>query len=201
VNNPDELLRTVLPPALEVLTAWSLAETEADPTVFHHAMNRAFGDAAGGPGPVAWDGRPDVRTVLAVWHPARRTRGSHRPLPQRGRPRRPPALPRPGGRAAALTCSGPDEPASHVRVVGYHSGPQPRVLIDHRDHRWAGARHQRPVPQRMGQAHGLLPSSCRREGSMICRLRTVVRIQQSCHQYLCSPRMANSPTLPIRGLS
>ncbi|MFZ0121087.1 MAG: hypothetical protein WAN20_02840 [Pseudonocardiaceae bacterium] len=57
VNNPDELLHTVLPPALEVLTAWSIAETEADPTVFHHAMNRAFGDAAGSPDP--WRGFAD----------------------------------------------------------------------------------------------------------------------------------------------
>ncbi len=45
-DGPDELLRTVLPPALEVLTAWSIAETEADPSVFRHAMNRALGDAA-----------------------------------------------------------------------------------------------------------------------------------------------------------
>ena len=51
VNNPEELLHTVLPPALEVLTAWSIAETEADPTVFHHAINRAFGDAAGAQDP------------------------------------------------------------------------------------------------------------------------------------------------------
>ena len=56
VNNPDELLHTVLPPALEVLSAWSIAETEADPTVFHHAMNRAFGDAAGAKDP--WRGSP-----------------------------------------------------------------------------------------------------------------------------------------------
>jgi hypothetical protein len=39
-------MRAVLPSALEVLTAWSIAETEADPSVFRHAMNRALGDAA-----------------------------------------------------------------------------------------------------------------------------------------------------------
>ncbi|MGH3695747.1 MAG: hypothetical protein ACRDRX_17450 [Pseudonocardiaceae bacterium] len=32
-----------MPPALEILTAWSIAET--DPSVFRHAMNRALGDA------------------------------------------------------------------------------------------------------------------------------------------------------------
>lgn len=63
VNNPDELLRTVLPPALEVLTAWSIAETEADPTVFHHAMNRAFGDAAGAQDP--WRGFADLMFGLS----------------------------------------------------------------------------------------------------------------------------------------
>jgi hypothetical protein len=36
----------VVDPALEVLTAWSIAENEADPSVFRHAMNRAIGDAA-----------------------------------------------------------------------------------------------------------------------------------------------------------
>ncbi|MBV9313758.1 MAG: hypothetical protein JO100_08365 [Pseudonocardia sp.] len=51
VNGPDQLLRAVLPPALEVLTAWSIAETEADPSVFRHAMNRALGDAAATPDP------------------------------------------------------------------------------------------------------------------------------------------------------
>lgn len=40
-----KLLQTLLPPALEVLTAWSIAETEADPSVFRQAMNRALGDA------------------------------------------------------------------------------------------------------------------------------------------------------------
>jgi hypothetical protein len=63
VNNPDELLHTVLPPALEVLTAWSIAETEADPTVFHHAMNRAFGDAAGAQDP--WRGFADMMFGLS----------------------------------------------------------------------------------------------------------------------------------------
>jgi hypothetical protein len=33
VGSPDELMHTVLPPALEVLTAWSIAETEADTTL------------------------------------------------------------------------------------------------------------------------------------------------------------------------
>ncbi len=42
----------MLPPALEVLTAWSIAETEADPAVFRQAMNRAIGDAAGSPDPL-----------------------------------------------------------------------------------------------------------------------------------------------------
>ncbi len=31
VDNPDELMHAVLPAALEVLNAWSIAETEADP--------------------------------------------------------------------------------------------------------------------------------------------------------------------------
>jgi hypothetical protein len=63
VNNPDELLHTVLPPALEVLSAWSIAETEADPTVFHHAMDRAFGDAAGAQDP--WPGFADLMFGLS----------------------------------------------------------------------------------------------------------------------------------------
>jgi len=63
VDNPDELLHTVLPPALEVLTAWSIAETEADPTVFRHAMNRAFGDAAGAQDP--WRGLADMMFGLS----------------------------------------------------------------------------------------------------------------------------------------
>lgn len=63
VNNPDELLHTVLPPALEVLTAWSIAETEANPSVFRHAMNRAFGDAAGSPDP--WRGFADMMFGLS----------------------------------------------------------------------------------------------------------------------------------------
>jgi len=46
IDGPDQLLHTVLPPALEVLTAWSIAETEADPSIFRHAMDRAFDDAA-----------------------------------------------------------------------------------------------------------------------------------------------------------
>ncbi len=63
VNNPDELVHTVLPPALEVLTAWSIAETEADPSIFHHAMNRAFGDAAGAADP--WRGFADMMFGLS----------------------------------------------------------------------------------------------------------------------------------------
>lgn len=39
-------MHAVLPAALEVLSAWSIAETEADPSVFRHAMDRTFGDAA-----------------------------------------------------------------------------------------------------------------------------------------------------------
>ncbi len=46
VDNPDELLHAVLPAALEVLNAWSIAETEADPSVFHQAMDRTIGDVA-----------------------------------------------------------------------------------------------------------------------------------------------------------
>jgi hypothetical protein len=63
VESPDELMHTVLPPALEVLTAWSIAETEADPTIFHHAMNRAFGDAAGAQDP--WRGFADLMFGLS----------------------------------------------------------------------------------------------------------------------------------------
>jgi hypothetical protein len=42
----------VLPPALEVLTAWSIAETEANPAVFRQAMARALSDAAATPDPL-----------------------------------------------------------------------------------------------------------------------------------------------------
>jgi hypothetical protein len=52
VEDPDELLHTVLPPALEVLTAWSIAETEADPAVFRQAMDRTILDAVGTPDPL-----------------------------------------------------------------------------------------------------------------------------------------------------
>ena len=52
VEDPDQLLQAVLPPALEVLTAWSIAEIEADPSVFHQAMDRALGDAAAAPDPL-----------------------------------------------------------------------------------------------------------------------------------------------------
>ncbi|MFL6149940.1 MAG: hypothetical protein ACJ72I_21075 [Pseudonocardiaceae bacterium] len=63
VGSPDELMHTVLPPALEVLTAWSIAEIEADPTIFHHAMNRAFSDAAGAQDP--WRGFADMMFGLS----------------------------------------------------------------------------------------------------------------------------------------
>lgn len=43
--SPDQLVQSVLPPALEMLTAWSIAEDDHDPSVFHHAMNRTFTDA------------------------------------------------------------------------------------------------------------------------------------------------------------
>jgi hypothetical protein len=46
VDNPDQLMQTVLPPALEVLTAWSIAESEDDPAVFREAMDRTIDDAA-----------------------------------------------------------------------------------------------------------------------------------------------------------
>ncbi|MGH3928085.1 MAG: hypothetical protein ACRDTT_35360 [Pseudonocardiaceae bacterium] len=52
VDNPDELLHTVLPAALEVVSAWSIAETEADPSVFHQAMDRTIGDALQAPDPL-----------------------------------------------------------------------------------------------------------------------------------------------------
>jgi hypothetical protein len=51
IEGPDQLLHAVLPPALEVLTAWSLADTEADPSIFRQALNRVFGDAADAPDP------------------------------------------------------------------------------------------------------------------------------------------------------
>ena len=52
VDNPDELLHVVLPAALEVLSAWSIAEIEADPAIFHQAMDRAIGDVAGAQDPL-----------------------------------------------------------------------------------------------------------------------------------------------------
>jgi hypothetical protein len=52
VNNPDEVMHAVLPAALEVLSAWSIAENEADPTVFRQAMDRTIGDAVGAPEPL-----------------------------------------------------------------------------------------------------------------------------------------------------
>ncbi|MGH3923691.1 MAG: hypothetical protein ACRDTT_12625 [Pseudonocardiaceae bacterium] len=72
VNNPDELMHAVLPPALEVLTAWSIAETDGDPSVFRRAMDRTIGDAAHSEEPLRGSGPDDVRAVLAVRHPARR---------------------------------------------------------------------------------------------------------------------------------
>lgn len=52
VEGPDELLHTVLPAALEVLTAWSIAETEADPSVFRQAMDRTIGEVVSAPDPL-----------------------------------------------------------------------------------------------------------------------------------------------------
>jgi hypothetical protein len=52
VDNADELMHAVLPAALEVLSAWSIAETEADPAVFHQAMDRTIGDAVSGVEPL-----------------------------------------------------------------------------------------------------------------------------------------------------
>ncbi|MGH3789054.1 MAG: hypothetical protein ACRDRG_21440 [Pseudonocardiaceae bacterium] len=52
IDGPGHVLQTVLPPALEVLTAWSIAETEANPAVFRQAMNRTIGDAAGAEDPL-----------------------------------------------------------------------------------------------------------------------------------------------------
>lgn len=51
VRGPDELMQAVLRPALEVLTACSIAEAEADPSVFRQAMDRVIGDAADAPDP------------------------------------------------------------------------------------------------------------------------------------------------------
>jgi hypothetical protein len=45
VDGPDQLMQTVLAPALEVLTAWSIADTEADPSIFRQALTRVVGDA------------------------------------------------------------------------------------------------------------------------------------------------------------
>jgi hypothetical protein len=45
-------MHAVLPPALEVLTAWSIAETEADPAVFRHALSRVLSDAAAAQDPL-----------------------------------------------------------------------------------------------------------------------------------------------------
>jgi hypothetical protein len=54
VEGPDELVQAVLPPALELLTAWSIAETEADPSVFRHAMDRTLNDAVTSQHPLGW---------------------------------------------------------------------------------------------------------------------------------------------------
>ena len=42
----DQLVQAVLPPALEVMTAWSLAEDEGDTGGFTEAMERVLADAA-----------------------------------------------------------------------------------------------------------------------------------------------------------
>jgi len=54
VEGPDELVQVVLPPALELLAAWSIAETEADPSVFRHAMDRTISDATTSQHPLGW---------------------------------------------------------------------------------------------------------------------------------------------------
>lgn len=51
-DDADQMMHAVLPPALEIMTAWSIAETDADPAVFHQAMNRTIGDAARSEEPV-----------------------------------------------------------------------------------------------------------------------------------------------------
>ena len=56
VEDPDQLLQAVLPPALEVLTAWSIAEIEADPSIFHQAMDRR--SATPRPPRIRCEGRP-----------------------------------------------------------------------------------------------------------------------------------------------
>jgi hypothetical protein len=53
-EDPDEMLQAVLPPALELLAAWSIAETEADPSVFRQAMDRTISDAATSQHPLGW---------------------------------------------------------------------------------------------------------------------------------------------------
>ncbi|HEY6423491.1 MAG TPA: hypothetical protein VIY28_09650 [Pseudonocardiaceae bacterium] len=45
-------MHTVLPPALEVLTAWCIAETEADPSAFRQAIGRTIDDAIGARDPL-----------------------------------------------------------------------------------------------------------------------------------------------------
>ncbi|MGH3985122.1 MAG: hypothetical protein ACRDST_21145 [Pseudonocardiaceae bacterium] len=52
MDNSDELMHAVLPAALEVLSAWSIAENEADPSVFRQAMDRTIGDAVGAAEPL-----------------------------------------------------------------------------------------------------------------------------------------------------
>jgi hypothetical protein len=54
VEGPDELVQAVLPPALELLTAWSIAETEADPSIFRQAMDRTISDAVASQHPLGW---------------------------------------------------------------------------------------------------------------------------------------------------
>jgi hypothetical protein len=52
IDGPDRLLQAMLPPALEVLSAWSIAETEADPVVFRQALDRIIDDAVGAQDPL-----------------------------------------------------------------------------------------------------------------------------------------------------
>lgn len=49
-NGPDDVLHAVLPPALEIMTAWASAESD-DPALFSHALHRVLADAMNAPDP------------------------------------------------------------------------------------------------------------------------------------------------------
>ena len=49
-DGPADVRRRVLPPALETLTAWTMA-CEEDPRFFHDAMQRVLADALGSQDP------------------------------------------------------------------------------------------------------------------------------------------------------